>query len=107
MFSSVWILFFWSIMQKEKDQDDDDEADDLGHLSATFIAQQERYKSQHVQKIKCGSCASPLDQKPTPLFCPFCNASSDGFLVYHPSSGNWTRRTPSVTELPGARMTGR
>jgi len=88
-FAMLWILFFVSIHKSEDEQDDDD---DMNDLVGGFVQQQEVFAAQAVRRLKCGSCASPLDQRPVPKFCPFCNAASTGYLVYEPRAGQWVKR---------------
>ena len=90
-FASLWLLFFCSINCEGKDEQEDEakiEAN-LVKMSGTFVAQQETFSHNAARKIKCGSCASPLDQRPVPKYCPFCNAPKDGYLMYDPRVSSW------------------
>ena len=94
-FGALWILFFVSIHKSEDEQEEDEEGRLIG-LTSRFVQQQEVFRTQAVRRLKCGSCASPLDVRPVPKFCPFCNAPSTGYLVYEPRSMNWVKTTGSV-----------
>lgn len=87
-FAGLWVFFFISIHKSADDQDDDDENKMVG-LTNRFVQQQEVYNAQAVRQLKCGGCASPLDARPVPKFCPFCQAPSTGYMVYEPRAGNW------------------
>jgi hypothetical protein len=92
-FALLWFLFFCSINCEGKDEQEDEaevEAN-LVDMSSKFVTQQETFTNNAARKLKCGSCASPLDQRPVPKFCPFCNAPSTGYLMYEPRVGSWIK----------------
>jgi hypothetical protein len=97
-FAGLWLLFFVSIHKSEDEQDTESaEESRLVGLSSRFVQQQEVLNAQAVRRLKCGSCASPLDIRPVPKFCPFCQASSTGYMMYEPRAGNWVAATSQYT----------